>query len=460
MDSHQLSVADGRSVVAATNYDDLHSDDQSAKTLLVISASPMGEHSVSNQVGQAFVDRYRSTFPNHKIDTLDISAGSLAPFTASRVAAKFKNQGGQNVDAEKNWVETKQMIERFKSADKIVFLLPTWNFWVPSDVKLYLDHIVQAHKTFNPSNYQGLVTGKPCLLVRTSSGVTIGSDMDTGTVYMKQILAFIGFTDIRVLAATGMPGPDGSRPWLEPVKKEAEAMAERFVFDANASPDLPKQLLLGAPELPQPAPLARGCKILHVSASPMGENSASMAVAEGFLAAARQQVGAVITHVDLAAMMQDGRLPPYTAARVKAKFATFGNADAELPADVVEDWEHTKGLINQCRQTDVILFSVPMWNLSIPYSLKRWMDHIAQPHKTFDPSTYQGLLGKRGFVVSASGSGLLGGPMDHVTPYMKQFCGFVGIAPVHHTYVNGTVGDKKQDNIDAAITAMKTQACL
>jgi len=420
----------------------------------------MGEYSVSNQVGQAFVDGYRSAFPNHRIDTLDISAGSLPPFTASRVVAKFKNQGGQNVDAENDWTETKQMIERFKSADKIVFLLPTWNFWVPSDVKLYLDHIVQAHKTFDPSNYQGLVTGKPCLLVRSSSGVPIGSEMDTGTAYMKQIMAFIGFTDIRVLAATGMPGPDGSRPWLESAKSEAEAMAEKFVFDANASPDLPKELLLGTPEAPEPAPLAQGCKILHVSASPMGENSASLAVAESFLAAAKQQVGAVVTHVDLAAMMQNGQLPPYTAARVKAKFATFGDADAALPSDVVEDWEFTKRLIDQCKAADVILFSVPMWNLGIPYSLKRWMDHIAQPHKTFDPATYQGLLGKRGFVVSASGSGLLGGPMDHVTPYMKQFCGFVGITPALHTYVNGSVGEKKQENIAAAIAAMKTQACL
>jgi FMN-dependent NADH-azoreductase len=159
-------------------------------------------------------------------------------------------------------------------------------------------------------------------------------------------------------------------------------------------------------------------------------------------------------------MCNEGQLQPYTASRIKAKFATYQDGSAPVPGDAVEEWEYTKGLIKQCQEADVIVFSVPMWNLSIPYSLKRWMDHIAQPHKTFDPTTYKGLLGKRGFVVAASGGGMLGGPMDYVTPYMKQFCNFVGIEPVLHTYVNGSVGENKQANVQAAMQSMKAQARL
>jgi FMN-dependent NADH-azoreductase len=433
---------------------------EGGKKLLVIASSPMETNSVSNAVGNAFVEKYKSSFPADEVEMMNISAGQLLPFTASRVVAKFKNQAGGDVEAQREWVETKIMIDRFKAADKVVFLLPMWNFHVPSDVKLYLDHIVQAHKTFDPSTYAGLVTGKPALLIRASSGVAIGSDMDTGTAYMKQILAFIGFTDIRVLAATGFPGADGSRPWLDVVKKQAEELAVTFMFDPAASLVLPKEMLLGAPAVPDPSPLPTGAKILHVSSSPMGQNSASLAAAEAFLDAAKRQVGAVVDHLDLARLVENGALQHYSASRVKAKFATFGSADASVPEDVAKDWQYTKDLIEQCKVADVIVFSVPMWNLSIPYTLKRWMDHVAQPHKTFDPATYKGLLGKRGFVISASGSGLLGGAMDHLTPYMKQFCGFTGIEPVFHAYVNGSVGDKKAAAIDAAVKALKVQACL
>eukprot|EP00966_Prymnesium_polylepis_P092686 2145582-Prymnesium_polylepis.1 len=73
-------------------------------------------------------------------------------------------------------------------------------------------------------------------------------------------------------------------------------------------------------------------------------------------------------------------------------------------------------------------------------------DHIIQPWKTFDPTTYQGLLdkGKAAYVVAASGGGLLGAPgMDFVTPMMKQLLGFVGVEHVRFVHVNGTSDQSK-----------------
>ena len=131
--------------------------------------------------------------------------------------------------------------------------------------------------------------GKPVLLVRSSTGVPVESETDTGTAYMKQDLAFIGFTDIRVLAATGFPAADGSRPWLEGVKAKAAEMAEKFTFDPSATFVGPQAMIGGPPEVPPAAPLPSGCKILHVICSPMGDFSASRAAAERFCAAAKAQ---------------------------------------------------------------------------------------------------------------------------------------------------------------------------
>merc|ERR1712136_164901 len=60
--------------------------------VLVIVSSPMEEESVTNAVSNAFLEGYKSAFPADQVETLDISAGQLQPFTASRVLAKFKNQ--------------------------------------------------------------------------------------------------------------------------------------------------------------------------------------------------------------------------------------------------------------------------------------------------------------------------------------------------------------------------------
>lgn len=428
--------------------------------LLVIVSSPMEEESVTNAVSNAFLEGYKSAFPADQVETLDISAGQLQPFTASRVLAKFKNQSGGDVETQQEWAETKLMIENFKGADKIVFLLPCWNFHVPSDVILYLDHLVQAHKTFDPKTMTGLVTGKPALLICASSGLEIGSSTDYGTAYMKQVLAFMGFADIRVLAASGPRGNDGQRPWLDAVKKQAKEIAANFTFDAAASLPPAKEMFGGVPQVPDPTALPSGARILHVSCSPLGEHSATLAAAAAFLSEAKAKTGSTVEHVDLSLLAEEHRLQPFGASGVKAMATLLDSPQATMPRDIAQEWQHTAAFIEQYKAADVIVLSIPMWNLSIPFSLKLWIDHVAQPHHTYDPATNRGLSQKRGFVIAASGWGLLGGAMDHVTGYMQQCCSHIGIDPVFFVNINGTVGDDRASKIEGAVDTLKRQACL
>lgn len=404
---------------------------EGGKTLLVIIGSPMGTHSASTTVGKAFCKAYSEKFPEDSIKVIDTL--SLAPFTAARVQAKFKCFGGDASAADDNeeWMYTKKLIDEFKSADKYAILAPMWNFWIPNHLKLYIDHIVQPALTFTPDG-KGMVTGKPLLFVRASGGVPIGSDMDLGTKYLKAVFGFVGFTDMRVVGITGTANQEGLPALLEEKSKEAAEVAATFEFDADAKPDSCEAPAIAETD---PAELKEGAKVLFITSSPLGDNSATRKASKAFIEKIESAYKATVTTLDLAA----DPTPPFMAAGVQAKFATWmGGPEAGAK---IKEWESTTKLIDQFKANDVYIFAVPMWNLAVPNQLKCWFDHVCQPHLTFDASTQTGLLeGKRAFVIACSGNSLLGTPFDHVTPFMKTVLGFVGVTDVTYSFVQGMDG--------------------
>lgn len=418
------------------------------KSVLVIAASPMGASSATNNVGKAFIEAYCKQFPNDGVKVLDISVpgeGALPAFTAARAQSKFKLFGGDPaaVAGDEEWKATQQIIDDFKAADKYVFLTPMWNFFIPYTMKLYLDHIVQPALTFGMPSMNGLVTGKPAMVIRAAGGVPVGSEMDTGYTYMKAVLGFIGFTDVRLLAITGTANPAGLEALLGEKCKEAAELAVKFEFDAGAKIEAGSPAAL--PAKPAPAAIKEGAKVLLVTASPMGDYSATKTAATKFLEVLKETAKVEVTTLDLA----DG-IPDFSATRVQAKFATWMGGKDACPEAVKAEWEVSTKYMEQLKEADVYVFAVPMWNLTIPYSLKQWLDHVVQPHQTFDPATNKGLLeGKRAFVVACSGNGLLGSPADHVTPYMQQILGMIGVTDVAHTAV------KNKDAADEAVAELR-----
>lgn len=404
---------------------------EGGKTLLVIVSSPMGNFSATSTVGKAFCKAYSEKFPDDRIKVVDVL--SLLPFTAARAQAKFKCFGGNPnaADDSEEWMYTKKLIEEFKAADKYVVLAPMWNFWIPNQLKLYIDHIVQPALTFTP-DLKGLVCGKPLLFIRASGGVPVGSDMDVGTKYLKAVFSFIGFTDMRVLGISGTANQEGLPALLEQKSKEAAEIAASFTFDAEAKPDS-----FDAPEVPEVVPkeVTPGSKVLLITSSPMGAMSISLGASQEFVKLLEQETKANVTTIDLS----NGEMEPFTASRVQAKFTTWGGGKEAAKED--KEWAVTTKLMDQFKEADVYVFAVPMWNLGVPNQLKLYFDHIVQPHQTFDPATNGGLLeGKRAFVIASSGNNLLGTPFDHVTPFMKLILGFMGVSDVTYSFVKGKDG--------------------
>ncbi len=118
--------------------------------------------------------------------------------------------------------------------------------------------------------------------------------------------------------------------------------------------------------------------ILHIEASPRGNLSGSSQLASRFLSAySKANPEDTITTLNVF----DTELPEFSADATHAKFAPiFGQEVSESQATT---WEKIKAIIESFDASDKIVLSAPMWNYSIPYRLKHYLDLIIQPGLTF-----------------------------------------------------------------------------
>ena len=101
-------------------------------------------------------------------------------------------------------------------------------------------------------------------------------------------------------------------------------------------------------------------------------------------------------------------------------------------------------LIEEVEAADTIVLAVPMYNFSIPSTLKAWIDHIARAGRTFRYTANgpEGLLkGKKVVVVTGRG-GVYSGEspakaLDFQEPYLRAVLGFVGLTDVEFIHIEG-----------------------
>jgi len=182
--------------------------------------------------------------------------------------------------------------------------------------------------------------------------------------------------------------------------------------------------------------------ILHIQASPRGGESFSARTAEALLTElAHARSDCTVETLDLFA----ADLPAFAAPAARAKYAVMGGQE---PADEAQQaWKPVLEAVEHFRAADAYVLSTGMWNFSIPYRLKQYIDVIVQPGLTFSfspESGYEGLvLGKPGAVIVArggaygEGSGM--GSHDFQLPYLRTVLGFIGLTDLTEIVIEPTL---------------------
>ncbi len=179
-----------------------------------------------------------------------------------------------------------------------------------------------------------------------------------------------------------------------------------------------------------PTPTPAEGRLLHISASPRGAASESLAIAETFLEAFAD------THPDVEVEvfdLWDGSLPAFGPPAAAAKMAVFAGAEPE--GEAAQAWKAAHDAFRRFDSADRYLFSVPMWNAGVPYILKQFIDVVSQPGMLFgfDPvEGYSGLLrGKKAAVVYTSAVyGVGRGPTfgaDFQRPFFEDWLRWAGV---------------------------------
>ncbi|MFM0316276.1 NAD(P)H-dependent oxidoreductase [Paraburkholderia nemoris] len=200
--------------------------------------------------------------------------------------------------------------------------------------------------------------------------------------------------------------------------------------------------------------------LLHIESSPRKKRSASLDVARAYVDAYRD------AHPDHRIDVLDlwsVELPEFDGDALDAKYADLSGTP--LSESQQQAWTSIRELAQRMHDADTLLFSVPLWNFSIPYKLKHFIDVVSQRGIlfSFDERGLQGLLKeKKAVVVYARGldysvgSNTPAHSFDFQRPYMEAWLRSVGVTDVKSIVVEKTLLGPELDH--AARQAAREQA--
>ena len=175
-------------------------------------------------------------------------------------------------------------------------------------------------------------------------------------------------------------------------------------------------------------------KTLYIVASPRGERSKSVELANHVLA----RLGGEITTVDLY-----NSFVPYLSEQVIAFVYGFVKYEDLSPENKkVADVQRV--FIDQLKSADNLVIAAPMWNFGMPAALKAWFDLIIKVGETFSMNNgaRQGIVKniKHAIVTGARGGVYIDTPAafyDMLTGHIHGLLGFIGIENTKAFWIEG-----------------------
>ncbi|RFZ84642.1 FMN-dependent NADH-azoreductase [Mucilaginibacter terrenus] len=170
-------------------------------------------------------------------------------------------------------------------------------------------------------------------------------------------------------------------------------------------------------------------KILHLISSPRGNASVSRKLGNAIVERLQaKEPDSVVTVHDLTSTP----FPHLEEVHLTSFFTPAEQHSPELATAV----KHSDEAIAELMDADVIVIDAPMYNFSIPSTLKAWLDHIIRAGKTFRYSEKgpEGLVHNKKVYLAISSGGIYSeGPMkgyDFIEPYLKSVFGMLGVSDV------------------------------
>jgi FMN-dependent NADH-azoreductase len=169
--------------------------------------------------------------------------------------------------------------------------------------------------------------------------------------------------------------------------------------------------------------------VLLINASPRGGQSTSRALGRELVEALQAKEGPLrVVERDLSTTV----LPFLDQDLIQAIYTPEPQrSEAQRRALSISD-----ELVDELLAADAVVLAAPVWNFSVPATVKAWIELVARVGRTFRYTAEgpQGLVGdKPVYVVKSSGGVFSEGPAqawDFFEGYLKHFLGFLGLKQV------------------------------
>jgi FMN-dependent NADH-azoreductase len=202
------------------------------QNILHIDSSPLGEQSISRKWTAKCVNALQEKYPSAKVVVYDFGVNPLPHLSAEALHAAFTPEAQRSPEQKSTLTHVDEMVNTFLAADLIVIGAPMWNLNIPSSLKAWIDHIVQAGKTFKYTEQGaiGLVDpAKKIIVVSSRGGVytegpTVGYDFQEP--YLKAIFGFLGIQEIHIIRAEGVARGEAA---LAKATEEAAAQLDQVI---------------------------------------------------------------------------------------------------------------------------------------------------------------------------------------------------------------------------------------
>ena len=190
------------------------------KKILVVQSSARQEGSLSREYANNLVARLQAKYPGSWVVTRDLGAEAVPHLDATLLGGWMK-PAEEQTDAEKAAsARSDQLIDELLAADVVVIASSMYNFGMTSTRKAWFDHVLRAGRTFKytEAGPVGLTPDRKVYVVTARGGRYVGSPLDFQAPHVRQLLGFIGITDVEFVNVEGQSmGPE------EAAKGRAEA---------------------------------------------------------------------------------------------------------------------------------------------------------------------------------------------------------------------------------------------
>lgn len=178
--------------------------------VLHIDSSILAGASESRALSAAIVSEIQRAHPDAKVIYRDVVAEAI-PHLDGPIAAGFRpiHSDTPNSSVATEHARSQTLVNELLASDVIVIGVPMYNFSVASQLKSWIDRVVQPGRTFHYTDKGpvGLATGKRVFIASTRGGLYSSGPataMDFQEDYLVAVFSFMGITDLQFVRAENL----------------------------------------------------------------------------------------------------------------------------------------------------------------------------------------------------------------------------------------------------------------